>query len=139
MPTTNTPIYPQTITNGLVQILNADAQNLKTIYTGGANGSKVEMLIVTSTDTADRDVQFSIVNGGITYIIGTVKIPLNSGNTNSVVTVNILLNAQMSTLPRDANGNPYIYLANGSVLKAEALTTVTSGKTISIISSGGDY
>ena len=32
-----TPIFPQSIKNGAVQIVNADASNLKTIVTPGAN------------------------------------------------------------------------------------------------------
>lgn len=139
MAVTATPIYPQNIINGLVQVVNADAQSLKTIYTAGPAGSKIELLIATSNDTSNRDIQLSIVNSTVTYILGTITIPLTAGTINNVVTANLLGNSQITGLPKDSNGNPYIYLASGSVLKASALTSVTAAKTISIISHGGDY
>jgi hypothetical protein len=139
MAVTATPIFPQTITNGLVQIANADAQNLKTIYTAGTNGSKIENILVSSTDSSARDVQFSIVASAVTYIIGTISIPANSGNTNALPVINVLGNSQIPSLSRDSNGNYYLYLSNGSVLKASALTTVTAAKVISIFAQGGDY
>ena len=54
--------------NGKVQILPADAQAQKTVYTAGASGSKVSSLIGTSTDTAAHDVQISITNGVVTTV-----------------------------------------------------------------------
>lgn len=137
---TSTAIYPQTITNGLGQIVNADGQTLKTVYTtNNSNGTKLELCIATSTDTSSRDLQFSILNGANTYILGTITCPANSGNTAGTAVLNVLGNAVLTGLPKDSNGNPYIYLAQGSVLKVEALTTVTSGKTISIITHAGDF
>ena len=139
MSVTPTPVFPQTIKNGVVQIQNSDASNLKTIYTAGTNGSAVENLTVSSTDTASRDLQLSFLVGGTTYILGTLSIPANSGFTNAVPSVAILFSTQFPHMSVDANGNCYLYLASGTTLQAKTLTTVTTAKIISIICQAGDY
>lgn len=139
MTVTATPIFPQSIKNEFGQLNNASGQTPVTVYTGGTNGSKIESLFVSSTDTTARDIQISIVISSVTYILGTVTIPINSGNINSAPTVNYFQSSQLPNLAKDSNGNPYLYLASGAVLQAEALTTVTSGKVISIMAFGGDY
>lgn len=137
---TSTPIFPQTIQNYVQQIVNADTQTIKTIATAGANGTKIESLFVTSTDSSSaRDVQFVITISLTNYIIGTVSIPINSGNTNALPAISILNNSQLAGLATDANGNKYLYLKNGATLGASALTTVTAAKVISLVASGGDY
>jgi len=139
MTVTATPIFPQTVQNYVVQIANADASNSKTIATAGTNGSKIETLVVASSDTSARDVSFFITISSTNYLLGTVSIPANSGNTNALPLVDILRNAQIPGLAYDANGNKYLYLKNGATLTCTALTTVTSGKLISINAMGGDF
>jgi hypothetical protein len=129
--TPNSVITAQTPKNGKVQIANGDASAQKTVYTGGANASKIVSLILQSTDTSARDVQVSITNGGTSYPIGTVTVPIGAGNSGSVPSVNALNNTQIPGLPLDSDGNPYILLASASdTLTVSALTTVTSGKLI---------
>ncbi len=139
MTVTATPIFPQTIQNYVVQIANADASNSKTIATAGANGSKIETLVVASSDTSARDISFFITISSTNYLLGTVNIPANSGNTNALPSVDILRNPQVPGLAYDANGNKYLYLKNGATLTCTALTTVTSAKLISINAIGGDF
>jgi hypothetical protein len=139
MANSNVAMYVQTVQGWPLAIANSDGQTLKTILTAGVNGSRLESLIVASTDTAARDLQFSILRSSVNYIIGTVNIPLSSGNINSAPTVNILGAGQLPGLAYDAKGNPYMDLKAGDVLQVEALTTVTSGKTISVYGSGGDF
>lgn len=139
MPVTSTPVFPQTPKRESVQFANADGQTLKTIYTAGANGSKVHGLIATSTDTSARDMQLSITNGGTTYILGTVTVPIGAGNSGSVPSVNMLNSAQLPGLPLDSDGNPEILLVSGDTLQAEALSTVTAAKVISLTAIGADF
>lgn len=140
MAVTATPIYPQTIVTPVAQIALADASNLKTLYTAGANGSKIENILLTSTETANnRDIQFIVTVSAVDYVIGTVQCPLNSGFTNAVPIVSVLNHSQMYGLSTDAQGNKYLYLASGAVLKAKSLTTLASGKVISIFTQGGDF
>ncbi len=140
MTTSSTPIFPVTITTPLVQILPATVSNLVTVYTAGTNGSKVERITVTSTETANaRDLQFVITQSATDYVIGTVTIPLNSGFNNSVPIVSVFDSSQFFGLATDVNGNKYLYLASGSVLKVKSLTTVASGKALAIFAQGGDF
>lgn len=137
---TPTPIFPQTIQSWLAKILPADTTALKTLVTAGANGSRIDDIIATSTDTASRDLQFVITNGGVDYIIETIACPANSGNTTAIVSLNILGSAtRFLWADFDANGNRYMTLGSGSVLKVKSLTTVTASREIAIFAQGGDY
>lgn len=140
MANSNVAMYIQTIQNWSVQILPADTTSNKTIITAGAQGSRVESLIVSSTDTAGRDVQIGVTRSATNYIIGTVAIPINAGNTNAVPNVNLFANTgQIIGLALDSNGNPYLDLKASDVLYIAALTTVTTAKVISAIAYGGDF
>lgn len=138
MAVTATPIFPQTITSGVVQILPADTTTLKTLYTAGAQGSKIENLDVTNTDSAAAyAIQVWVVISATNHLLGTVNVPLSSGNTVAAPNVSIL--AGLTGLNKDSNGNPYIYLATGAVLKVSSLTTVTAAKIVDFYCQGGDY
>jgi hypothetical protein len=141
MAVTATPIYPQTIKNWNVQIALADASNLKTLVTGGTNGSKIESLFATSTETANtRDLQFVLTVSGTDYILDTINVPVNAGFTNNVAPLNILNSTtRFLWASYDAAGNRYLYIASGAVLKVKSLTTLASGKTIQVNASGADF
>lgn len=136
-----TPIFPQTIKSWFAKILPADTSSLKTLVTAGANGSRIDSIIATSTDSSSaRDLQFVITSGGVDYIIDTVQVPTNSGNTNSIAAVNILGHAtKFLWAAYDANGNRYLTLASGAVLKVKSLSTVTSAREITVFAQGADY
>jgi hypothetical protein len=118
--------------NGKVQIVNADAQAQKTVYTAGASGSKVSSLIAVSSDTAARDVQISITNAGTSYPLGTVAVAIGAGNSSAANAVNLLDPTKLIGLAYDSDGNPFIHLISGDTLTVSALTTVTSGKLITV-------
>ncbi len=136
---TATPVFPQSIKNGQVQILPADTTSLKTIYTAAANGSVISSIFLASTDTTSRDVQFYVTIGGTDYLLATISCLLNSGNTNAVPLISVLDHANFATQVVDAHGNRCLYLASGSVLKAKALVAVTAAKAISIFAQAGDF
>ena len=126
--------------NGKVQIANADAQAQKVVYTAGASGSKVTSLIAVSTDTTARDVQVSITNGGVSYPLGTVSVPIGAGNSSSVPSVNLLDPGLLVGLAFDSDGNPEILLISGDTLTVSALSTVTTAKTITVTAPAvGDF
>lgn len=140
MPLTSNPVFPQQPKNGKVQIANGDASAQKTVYTAGSNGSKIHGLFAVSTDTSARDVQISITNGGTSYPIGTVTVAIGAGNSGSVPTQNLLpYLGQLLGLPLDSDGNPEILLNSGDTLTVSALTTVTSGKLITVTAIGSDF
>lgn len=140
MAVTSTGSFPQNPKNGNVQILPADASGLKTIYTGGANGSKINALMVTSSDTAARDVTWGITIAAVFYPLGTVTIPITAGQINSAPAVNLFDLTKTPGLPLDSDGNPYVFLASASyTLQAKTLTTVTAAKEIDISALAADW
>lgn len=139
MAVTATPIFPQSVQNFVTKIQNADASNIKTLVTGGTNGTKVESIIVSSTDTSARDVNIYITVSSVNYLLTTISIPINSGNANNIAATDILRSTQIPALPFDNKGNKYIYIANGATLGFATTTTVTSGKEIDIFAQGGNF
>lgn len=140
MAVTATPVFPQVPKSFKVQILPADASGLKTIATGGTNGSKVNAIVVSSSDTAARDVSWGITNTSIFYVMGTVTIPITAGQIAATPAVNLLDITKTPGLPIDADGNPYILLASSSdTLQIKALTTVTAAKEIDVSAVGADF
>lgn len=137
---TATPIFPQNIKNGAVQILPADTTTLKTLITPSANGARVDSLLVSSTDTTARDLQLYVTKDAVDYLIGTISIPANTGNTNALVMINAFAHTNIGPfLTNDLNGNKVLFLESGSVLKAKTLTTVTAAKAVNLFASYGDF
>ncbi len=137
----STPIFPATIKSWFAKIAPADTTTLKTLITAGSNGSRIDSIMASNTATASAsDLQFVITSGGVDYIIDTVQIPVNSGFTNAVVAVNILNHStKFLWTTYDANGNRYMTLASGAVLKVKVLTTIATGKELSVFAQGADY
>jgi hypothetical protein len=132
--------FPQKPKNGNITIVNADASGLKTVYTGGADGSKIVGLLVASDDTSARDVQWGITVGAVFYPLGTVSIPITAGTIAATPMVNLLDLTKSPGLPIDSDGNPYVFLASASyTLQIKALTTVTAAKTISVSAIAADW
>lgn len=136
-----TPIFPQLITNSVITLVNATSTGLVTAYTGGANGSKIEMWNVSSTDTAARYLQIWFTISATSYLMTTIAIPINAGNsgTGVIASVNVMSNSSWPGLPRDSNGNPYIYIASGTTLQISVVAAVTAAKTITSCIHAGDY
>lgn len=139
MATTATPIFPQTIQNYAVQILPADTTTVKTLATGGTNGTKIEWVNIASSDTSAKDLQFWLSDGTTNYVLTTLAITANSGFTNSVAPINLWGTIQVPGTTYDSNGNKYLYLKSGWSLKVGALTAVTAAKTIYITAQGADF
>lgn len=141
MATTPTPIFPQTITNAAVAIVNSDGTNKKTVYTGATNGSKIESISITSTDTTARVLNVYITVSGTDYQVGTINVPITAGtDAAATASVSMLENTvMMPWIRKDSSGRPYIYLASGSVLKVASQTTLTSNKEIDLVAQIGDY
>lgn len=139
MAVTATPIFPQTIKNTTITIVNADAQAYKTAYTGGANGSKIESWFVSSSDTSNRDITINFTISATNFQIAQISIPLTAGTVNTIPAVNILQSAMLPNVQRDAAGNPYMYIASGTTLTINAPISITTAKTITSTIQGGDY
>lgn len=144
MAVTTTPVFLQTIITGIATILPADASNLKTIITAGTDGTVLDSIVASSTDTSARDLQFYLTVGGTDTLLATVSCTANAGNTNSVSLIDVLNHARLGSTSGytsgyptlDSNGNHILKLQNGEILKVKSLTTVTTAKVISVIAKG---
>lgn len=140
MALSNVATFVKTPTNGVVQILPADTTSQKTVYTAGANGSKITGLNAASTDTAAHDVQVSVTRSGVSYPIGTINVPAGAGNSSGVTSVNMLNFTFITGLAIDSDGNPFLLLSSGDTLTLSSLVTVTAGKTLTfVVTSAGDF
>jgi hypothetical protein len=77
-----------------------------------------------------------ITKSAVDYLIGTINIPLSSGNTTSAPTINLLQQSQLPNVQVDNNGNPYLLLQDGEVLKMK-VTVATGGATIVYVNTFG--
>jgi hypothetical protein len=106
------PFFPQALQS--ISVANAAVTTTSNVVQGGANnGTKIETITITSTDTIDHSLLFSLNVAGVLTAIANVNIPANSGN-GVVASVNLFANNYFSYLPQDVNGNKYMYIANAS-------------------------
>lgn len=136
---TPTPIFPQQFLTApvVIQFAPADTTVEKDVYTAGSIGAKIESIIVTSTDSAARDLVLYI-KSTTDVILGTISIPANSGNTNALPAINVLASPQFA-LNADANGNKFLYLAAGAKLRAAMGTTITAAKVVNLLLQGAEF
>lgn len=120
------PIFPLTPKFSTVAIANSDAQGVKTVYTAGANGGRVQKLALVSTDTVNRDVGI-FING---TLVGTVACPLGSGTSGIIAAKDVLADALFKAAYADAFGNLVIDLPAAATLGINAPVTLTAAKTI---------
>lgn len=138
MPVTTTPAYPQAVNLGIGQILPADTTTLKTIWTAGANGSLMQALGFSSTDTSDRTINLYVTRSGTDYLICTLNIPANSGNSTTIPAVEGLRSTLLPWVMYDMAGNKQLRLKSGDVLKFASTATITTAKAITAFADGED-
>ena len=149
MALTATPVFPQAPKSWQAALLSttgaytfvastSTASGRVTLITAGANGTLVEGITITSSDSATKDLQLIILNS-VDYIVTTLNIPANSGFTNSVIPVDLFRSSQVPGLGYDVNGNRFLYLPSGSSLCVATTAALTAAKQISVIAIGADF
>lgn len=139
MAVTATPALVQTPKITPITIVPADTTAKKTACTAGTNGTKVVSLTAASDDTAAVNVQIWLTRSATSYLIGTVNVPITSGNTGAIASVNLLAPSLIPGLPVDNDGQPYLFLVSGDTLSVSALATVTTAKTVYVTCVSGDF
>lgn len=134
-----TPIFPGTIKNWALTIQNSDGTNVLTLATAGANGSQINAINISSTDSTSRDIKLYFSNGVTNFLIATFSVIGSAGNNSSTYPIDALKIPNMFALPYNAEGNRIIYLQSGWSLKVNVTSTVTSAQQIQIVALGGDY
>lgn len=74
MAANTSPIFPLNPKTSPVTIVNADSTTKKTLFTSGANGSKLDAVKVLSDDSATVTLSFYANKSGTDYLIGTVAV-----------------------------------------------------------------
>jgi len=136
----NVAIFPQVIQTYAQQILPADTTTKKTLMTGGAQGSIIESINLTNTDTAAAYAIQLFINDTVTdHLIGTVNVPISSGNVAGTPSIDMLRSGQIPGLVFDSNGNPVLFVKASYIVKIASLTTVAATKAIDCVACGSDY
>jgi hypothetical protein len=150
--TTTLPIT-QTIQTLVVGIVNATSfiaanggtapTNTVLLLTAGADGSVVKSIMISSDDSAAKQVSFyiSVDSGTTKYLLGTVNVAAGAGLTSGTTSnVDVLGNYYLIGLPVDQSNKPIIELKAGAQIYAGAITAaVTSGRTLHVIAQMEDY
>jgi len=135
----SSPSFAVTPKAGLVQIVNADASNQKSVLAAGASGTKVTGLLVSSDDTSARVLQISILRSAVNYVLGSVSVPAASGTDGSTPALDLLKSTLIPGLPVDNDGQHYLLMESGDTLQVKSLATVTSAKTIHVAAIGAEF
>lgn len=135
---TPTPVFVQNPKITPAAWTNSDAAaTKKTIATAGSNGSKVVAVNAASIDTSARVFKIYLNRSSVSYLLGAASVTALAGSDGVVATVNLL--SLMGGLPRDNDGQPYLFLESGDVLQAENVTQVTSAKEVDVTAIFGNF
>lgn len=145
MAVTATPVFIQNPKCGLQNFVQGtdSAGTYKTLISGGTNGTKVTAINVATDDgSATHVLTLVIERGGTNYVLGAYTIPVSSGTSGAIASVDLLRGGPANLiqgLALDNDGNPYIYLQSGDNLKMTFATALTSAKRIDVITTAGDF
>lgn len=132
------PSFAATPKLGLVQIVNADASNQKTILTAGSSGAKIVGVNAVSDDTSARVLTLSVLRSAVSYPISVVSVAAGSGTDGSAPATD-LLKESLLPLPVDNDGQRYLLLEAGDVLQVKSGSTVTSAKAVTVAAIAADF
>jgi hypothetical protein len=124
------PIFELTVTIKGVQFTSADTTTKKNIQTGGANGTRIDVIFCSTDDTTAVNLAFYISDGTTDFYIGNVNVPAGSGYTTV---------ARVEAMAALSPVLGYLVLPSSYVLKANCVATMTAGKTTDVVAMGGDY
>lgn len=131
------PSFIATPKTHVVAFANADGTSFKSLFAAGANGSRLDSLIASSTDTVPNILQLAVQKSGVNYVIGEVAIPAHAGTNGSVKSVAVLNSTDIPGLAYTENGA--LYLETGCVLMARVKTAVAGAFAVQMVGVGGDY
>lgn len=129
------PIFPASVVGYTQTFVNADGTTKKTIFTAGANGSRMDNVSITSTDTVALSFNVYVNDGTSDILVGTVSVPIGAGNSASTPPMSLLTSANFPWLPSSLS----TFLKTGWTVKMAAVSAVTATKQVSVVSLGGDY
>lgn len=113
------------------QFDDGDTTTITTVFTAGAEGSRVDQIQCCTNDTAAINFAFHIkLSGGSDMYIGNVNVPIGSGYTTvAIVDAIATLAPSLGYIPLPANAE----------LRANCVATMTAAKVAYVECLGGDY
>jgi hypothetical protein len=132
------PIFIGSILGKLTEL--SDTTETIVFQGDSAESTRVDVLAVSTDDTADKDLVVLFHDGTASRKAATVKIPLTSGGTNAIAAVNVLGSSMLAAqVMVDACGNRFLNLPPGWSIRAAAAAAPTSGKKMWVSARGGKY
>lgn len=128
--------------NRVTQFLPADTTTTKDILPVDATyDRRVYGIAIFTDDTVAKDIKVFISDGTTTWQLTTVSVPINSGNTNAIVPVDVLTHTQMTPFvkQRDAAGAPYLNIPKGWSIRLAYATAITAAKLANVVVNGETY
>ena len=126
----------------VTQFTAADTTTTKDILPANSTTDRrIYGITVYTDETAAKDLYLYISDGTTTWRLTTVNIPINSGNTNAVVPVDIFASTQTSPFikNRDASGAPYLHIPATWSVRASYGAAMTAAKVANIVIIGELY
>lgn len=126
----------------VTQFTAADTTATKDILPVNAiTDRRIYGITVYTDESVARDLFLYISDGTTTWRLTTVNIPINSGNTNAIVPVDVFASTQTSPFikNRDASGAPYLHIPATWSVRASIGVTMTAAKTANIVIIGELY
>lgn len=130
MPANTNPIFVLTAVAKGTTIVNSDGTTKKSLVTGGTNGTRIDHIPVSSDDTAAVDLAWWLNDGVTDFYLGNTRIAAGSGYTTI---------ARVDAIATLSPTLGYLFIPSSYILKVNAVAAVTSGKTVTIVATGGDY
>ena len=137
--TPNSIVTPQVINTSFQSFVIGDTTTKKVLFTAGTNGSLLNCLIAQSSDTAIRNIYIYYYDLTTYWPLGCVALPINSGNTGAIASVNLLSSALLPGLPTDSNGNPYLKLGVSHQIVGAMVVTVTTALQVTVAAFGENF
>lgn len=133
------PAFPALVSTTHMKLVNGDGTGLKTLLTPGANGTKITAIGVSSDDTSTRDISLWVTISGVDYLLGTKTIPVTAGFITGTPAFSFFDGIQMPWVPIDSDGQRYLLLMSGAVLKVKTAVAVTAAKGIYFYVNSQDF
>lgn len=131
MPANTAPIFTIVPHIEAQQIVPADTTTKKTLFTPGANGSRIDAIKCSSNDTAAVVLNFYLTISAVDYFIGSVSVATLLGYSGALSADAV---SQIGEVSLGA-----LVLPSTAVLKVAANATVTAAKVVDVVAIGGDY
>jgi len=129
------PMFPGLIQTHVISISDLDGTTLKTLVSGGTNGTRIDTISATSTDTVDATLALYHSDGTTDFLIGTITIPANSGNDGNTPSFSVLNDTDLPFLRSDLAH----YVQAGHSLKVGVTVALSASTKIDLVAICGDY